>query len=126
MERVLGIRQCISNLHWLSLQRQPPQNATPAGLQNKLANNFALTSGNAVCRKGSPDNLDRGVVWVVRDGVGLARTLKRTIQMRRSARTKTDITAMTQSRKKMESCDVLHHRRLFSDLATTIADESKT
>jgi hypothetical protein len=28
--------------------------------------------------------------------------------------------------KKMESCDVLHHRRLFSDLATTIADESKT
>jgi hypothetical protein len=100
MERVLGIRQCISNLHWLSLQRHTPQNATPAGLQNKLANNFALTSGNAVCRKGSPDNLDRGVVWVVRDGVGLARTLKRTIQMRRSARTKTDITAMTQSRKK--------------------------
>src|ERR1700752_4695922 len=41
-----------------------------------------------------------GVLWVVREGVGLARALKRTIQMSRSASTKADIAAMTQSRKK--------------------------
>ena len=41
-----------------------------------------------------------GVLWVVRDGAGLARALKRTMQMRRSASTKAEIAAMTQSRKK--------------------------
>jgi hypothetical protein len=39
------------------------------------------------------------VLWVVRDGVGLARALKRTMMIRRSARTKTEITPVTQSRK---------------------------
>jgi hypothetical protein len=40
-----------------------------------------------------------GVLWVVRDGVGLARALNRTIQVRRSPSTTAQITAMTQSRK---------------------------
>ena len=51
MKRVLRISEYISDLHWLSLQRHTSQNATPARLQNKLANNFALTGGNTVYRE---------------------------------------------------------------------------
>ena len=40
-----------------------------------------------------------GVLWVVRDGVGLARALKRTMTMIRRTSTNTEIAAMTQSRK---------------------------
>src|SRR5262249_33197700 len=41
-----------------------------------------------------------GVLCVVRDGVGLARALKRTMQIRRSPNTKAEIRPMIQSRKK--------------------------
>ncbi len=40
-----------------------------------------------------------GVLWVVRDGVGLARALKRTMMIPSSASTNSEIAAMTQSRK---------------------------
>src|SRR5215471_2822248 len=41
-----------------------------------------------------------GVLWVVREGEGLARALKRTMTIRRSASTNAEIAAMIHNRKK--------------------------
>ncbi len=75
-----------------------------SGLGTSSWTNNSLNDGTAITARMMTGTIVQrisiGVLCVVRDGAGLARTLKRKMTMRSSASTKTDIAAMTHNKKK--------------------------